>query len=143
MSQALRILVVDDERDIREGLKELLESEGYQVDTAVDGSDAIEKVRGLKYQIVITDIMMPHVSGIELLEKVKHISPFIEVIMITGYSTLERALECIEKGAISYIEKPFKEFDVILDRIGKAVGIIKDKREIMTAAMRKLKEKRE
>jgi DNA-binding NtrC family response regulator len=143
MAQDLKILVVDDERDIREGLKELLESEGYKVDTAVDGTDAIEKVRSLKYQIVITDIMMPKMSGIELLEKTKHISPFIEVIMITGYSTLERALECIEKGAISYIEKPFKEFDVIIERIKKAAGIIKDKREIMTAAMRKMKEKRE
>ncbi len=143
MAQDFRILVVDDEKDIREGLKDLLESEGYKVDTAVDGTDAIEKVKSLKYQIVLTDIMMPKMSGIELLEKTKHISPFIEVIMITGYSTLERALECIEKGAISYIEKPFKEFDVIIERIKKAAGIIKDKREIMTAAMKKMKEKRE
>jgi DNA-binding NtrC family response regulator len=138
----LNILVVDDEKDIREGLKDLLESEGYKVDTAIDGSDALEKLKGLKHHLIISDIMMPKMSGIELLEKIKAISPFIEVIIITGYSTLERTIECIEKGAISYIEKPFKDLSDITDKVKRASDIIREKREIMNAAIKKIKEKK-
>jgi|SRR3989338_9110451 len=141
--QDLNILIVDDEKDIREGLKNLLDSEGYNVDTAIDGTDALEKIKGLKYQLIISDIMMPRMSGIELLGKIKEISPFIEVIVITGYSTLERTLECIEKGAISYIEKPFKDLNDITDKVKRAAEIIKEKREIMNTAIKKIKEKRE
>ncbi len=140
--QDLNILIVDDEKDIREGLKNLLDSEGYNVDTAIDGTDALEKIKGLKYQLIISDIMMPRMSGIELLGKIKEISPFIEVIVITGYSTLERTLECIEKGAISYIEKPFKDLNDITDKVKRAAEIIKEKREIMNTAIKKIREKR-
>ncbi len=143
MAQDINILIVDDEKDIRDGLKDLLESEGYKVDTAIDGNDALEKAKGLKYQLIISDIMMPRLSGTELLGKLKAISPFIEVIIITGYSTLERTLECIEKGAISYIEKPFKDLSDITNKVKRAAEIINEKREIMNAAIRKFREKRE
>ena len=139
--QDLKILVVDDERDIRDGLKDLLERDEYKVDTAIDGNDALEKVKGLKYQLVISDIIMPRMSGIDLLEQIKSLSPFIEIIMITGHSTFERTLECIEKGAIGYIEKPFENLSDITNQVKRAAEIIKGKKKVMDAAIEKIRER--
>lgn len=139
--QDLNILVVDDEKEIRDGLKNLLERDDYKVDTAIDGDDALEKIKGLKYQLVISDIIMPKMSGIELLKKIKNLSPFIEVIIITGHSTFERTLECIEKGAIGYIEKPFENLSDITNQVKRAVEIINEKKKTMEAAIKKIREK--
>lgn len=100
------ILVIDDERSIRNILKEILELEGYQVDTATNGQEGFEKIQKQYYDLVICDIKMPIIDGIELLEKAKEYREDLQFIMISGHGTMETAIESTKKGAFDYIEKP-------------------------------------
>ncbi len=101
-----RILVVDDERSIRNTLKDILEYEKYEVDLAEDGNKAIEKVKGAEYDIVLCDIKMPGLDGIEVLERLHILTPDTPVVMISGHGNIDTAVESIKKGAFDYIEKP-------------------------------------
>jgi len=101
-----RILVVDDEEVIRELLSEILMDEGYEVDTAKEGNEAMEKIKRLPFELVITDIRMPGLNGMEILRETKKKNPSIEVIIITGYGTPEIEAEAIAQGASGYINKP-------------------------------------
>jgi two-component system, NtrC family, nitrogen regulation response regulator NtrX len=101
-----RILIVDDERAIRNTLKEILEYENHQVDEAVDGAEGWEKIRQGGYDILLSDIKMPKMDGTELLEKVMEQGIDCPVIMISGHGTIETAVECIKKGAYDFIAKP-------------------------------------
>jgi signal transduction histidine kinase len=101
------VLVIDDEQGIRDMLSFNLSQDGYVVLTAQNGEEGIQKVRENKIDIIITDIKMPVMDGITVLGKVKEINPEIEVIVATGYGTLETAIECMKKGACDYINKPF------------------------------------
>jgi DNA-binding NtrC family response regulator len=100
-----RILVVDDERAIRKTLREILEFEKYSVDEAQNGQEAIEKVQSNDYDVVLCDIKMPGIDGIEVLEKVQEQGE-TPVIMISGHGTIDTAVEAIKKGAFDYISKP-------------------------------------
>ncbi|HAW59247.1 MAG TPA: response regulator [Bacteroidales bacterium] len=100
-----RILVVDDERAIRKTLREILEYEKYSVDEAQNGQEAIEKVQSNDYDVVLCDIKMPGIDGIEVLEKVQEQGE-TPVIMISGHGTIDTAVEAIKKGAFDYISKP-------------------------------------
>ncbi|MDR1761862.1 MAG: response regulator, partial [Bacteroidales bacterium] len=101
------ILIVDDERAIRNTLKDILEVENYKVDTAEDGKQALEKVQNNKYDLVFTDIKMPNMDGTELLEAiVKERGGSLPVIMISGHATIDIAVDAIKKGAYDFIEKP-------------------------------------
>lgn len=108
-----RILVVDDEDEIRKILARILEKEGFEVIEASNGSTALEIVREQRVNIVLADLKMPGMSGMELLEAIKIIHPEIEVIMITGQGTIEDAVECLKKGAYDFITKPFKKVQII------------------------------
>ncbi len=108
-----RILVVDDEAGIRESLKKILVKEGFDVITASDGHKAFEIIRSEKIDLVITDIRMAGMDGVELLKVCKSVSPFIEVIMITGYASVDTAVESMKEGAYDYITKPFKKADIV------------------------------
>ncbi|MEA3221688.1 MAG: sigma-54 dependent transcriptional regulator [Thermodesulfobacteriota bacterium] len=108
-----RILVVDDEAGIRESLKKILVKEGFDVITASDGHKAFEIIRSEKIDLVITDIRMAGMDGVELLKVCKSVSPFIEVIMITGYASIDTAVESMKEGAYDYITKPFKKADIV------------------------------
>lgn len=101
-----RILVIDDERSIRNTLKDILEYEKYQVDLAEDGLKGIEKVKNAEYDIILCDIKMPGIDGIETLEKLVEITPDTPVVMISGHGNIDTAVESIKKGAFDYIEKP-------------------------------------
>ena len=108
-----RILVVDDELVIRDILCEFLALEGYEVDNVGDGDEAIEKLRIKQYDIVITDLKMPNVSGIELLEKISEENIDVITVIMTGFGTVETAIEAMKKGAYDYVLKPFKVEDVV------------------------------
>ncbi len=102
-----KILVIDDERSIRRTLKEILEYEDYIVDLAKDGAEGLELVTKNKYDIILCDIKMPKMDGIEVLEKISEISTTdAPVIMISGHGNVDTAVEAIKKGAFDFIEKP-------------------------------------
>lgn len=101
-----KILVIDDERSIRNTLKDILEYEKYDVDLAEDGIKALEKVKTAEYDIILCDIKMPGMDGIEVLEKLGEITPDTPVVMISGHGNIDTAVDSIKKGAFDYIEKP-------------------------------------
>jgi two-component system response regulator PilR (NtrC family) len=111
-----RILVVDDEQSMRNFLEIMLGREGYVVDLAANGNEAVEFVEKKIYDLVITDIIMPGPSGTEILKKVKEVNPATIVIMITAYASTESAVEAMKEGAYDYITKPFNvdEIKVII-----------------------------
>lgn len=101
-----RILVIDDERSIRNTLKDILEYEKYVVDVAEDGVKGLEKVKGGEYDIILCDIKMPAMDGIEVLEKLNEMGADMPVVMISGHGNIDTAVEAIKKGAYDFIEKP-------------------------------------
>jgi DNA-binding NtrC family response regulator len=101
-----KILVIDDERSIRNTLKDILEYEKYEVDLAEDGIKALEKVKTAEYDIILCDIKMPGMDGIEVLEKLGGFTPDTPVVMISGHGNIDTAVDSIKKGAFDYIEKP-------------------------------------
>ena len=105
--QEQSILVVDDEPDMRIALSHALSRSGYAVDCASSGFEALEKFKKDNYSMVITDMKMPEMTGMELLGKVKGMSPQVPVIMITAYGTINNAVEAMQEGASDYILKPF------------------------------------
>src|SRR4051812_40156660 len=117
-SPKARILVIDDEHTIRELLRNELGRQCYAVDVAVDGEEGIAKVRQEKYDIVISDIKMPRMDGMQALSEIKKISPETEVIMITGYATVENAVQAMKSGAYDFIQKPFnlEELSVLIEK---------------------------
>ena len=102
----MKILIVDDERAIRYSLKEILEMEGYQVDTAENGEEGLQKAEKEKFDAVFCDIKMPRMDGIELLSRLITDGVESPVIMISGHADIETAVDCIKKGAFDFIEKP-------------------------------------
>ncbi|CAM3253840.1 sigma-54-dependent transcriptional regulator [Rhodothermus bifroesti] len=100
------ILVVDDERSIRRTLREILEYEGYAVEEAVDGEEALQKVREGRYDLVLLDIKMPRRDGMEVLRTLSEQLPELPVVMISGHGTIETAVEATRLGAFDFIEKP-------------------------------------
>ena len=100
------ILLVDDEKAIRKTLKEILEYENYKVDEAEDGATALEKIQNNNYDVVLLDIKMPKMDGMEVLEKAKEHAPDTSFIMISGHGNIETAIEATKKGAFDFISKP-------------------------------------
>lgn len=100
------ILVVDDEAAIRRTLREILEYEDFAVDEAVDGHDAIEKVKASSYDLILLDVKMPKMDGLEVLSTISADQPEVPVIMISGHGTVETAVEATKLGAYDFIEKP-------------------------------------
>lgn len=114
-----KILLVDDEHYVVDSLRELLILEGYQVDTAGSGAEGIDKLESSRgngncYDLVLTDLIMPPLDGIRVLEKAREIDPGIIVIMMTGYATIESAVQSIRSGAYEYLLKPFLISDLML-----------------------------
>jgi DNA-binding response OmpR family regulator len=113
MNQKTRILCVDDEPAIRILLKSQLEQEGYQVDQAEDGDVAIEKFKGADFDIVLLDIRMPRVGGIDVLRHISESGKSTRVIMLTAVDDLSIALESVKLGANDYMTKPFDTEDLL------------------------------
>ena len=112
-----RLLIVDDEAEIRDMLSRHFRYLGFQVDTACDGIEAMEKLAEARTEVIISDIVMPRMNGVELLRAVRQQYPMIHTIMITGYMTLENALGCMRHGADTCVFKPLE------DRIGRGRGV--------------------
>jgi len=123
-----RILVVDDERAIRDLLAEALREAGHEVLTAAGGKEADEIVSGENVQIAICDIRMPEMDGLELLRRIRDVSPETVVILITAYASVETAVNALRSGAFDYILKPLI-FEDILARISRVDQFLKVKRE--------------
>ncbi len=100
------ILIIDDEKAIRKTLSEILSYEGYKMDEAGDGEEGLKKFREKDYDVILCDIKMPKMDGIEFLEKAKEANPDTPIIMISGHGTIETAVEAVKKGAYDYISKP-------------------------------------
>ncbi len=100
------ILVIDDEKAIRKALTEILSAEGYKTDEAADGEDGLKKFREKTYDVVICDIKMPKLDGIEFLQKAGEVNPDTPIIMISGHGNIETAVDAVKKGAFDYISKP-------------------------------------
>jgi two-component system response regulator PilR (NtrC family) len=130
-----RILIVEDEKSMREVLKILLEGERYEVVSASDGLEGLSYLANDIFDLVITDVKMPKVDGFELLKKTKEISPDTIVIMITAFGTTEAAIEAMKAGAYDYINKPFKidEIRLIVEkalekkRLSEEVSLLRKK----------------
>jgi len=128
MSNAASILVVEDERSMREFLQILLRRHAYEV-TAVDsGAEACALLGEREYDIVITDLSMPQVGGLEVLRRAKHLHPATEVVMITAFASAETAIEAMKAGAYDYLTKPFKVDEVLvtLDRALEKRRLVRD-----------------
>jgi len=100
------ILVIDDERSIRNVLRDILTNEGYTIDDAADGDEGFKKFSTNKYSLVICDIKMPKMDGLEFLEKATAINPDVPIIIISGHGNIETAVEAVKKGAFDFIAKP-------------------------------------
>jgi DNA-binding NtrC family response regulator len=109
-----RVLVVDDEKDICRALEFLLSREGYEVDTAQSGEAALRRVSKDDYDLVLTDLKMEGMDGIQLIERIKEVSPSTVLVLMTAYASVENAVDAMKKGAGDYIVKPFVNEDVKL-----------------------------
>ena len=108
------ILCVDDEEVILNSLRKILVLDGYSVDTVETGQEALGLIQIRDYDFVFTDLKMPAMSGTDVTKSVKHLRPDIDVVIITGFATVESAVECMKHGALDYIEKPFTEDELRL-----------------------------
>jgi signal transduction histidine kinase len=109
-----KILVVDDEQGLREGCRRVLERFGYQVEVAATGRDGLALAQSAEYGVVLLDVMMPDMSGIELLNEIHSRNEDVVCIIITGYATVELAVEAMKQGAYDFIAKPFSDDYLVL-----------------------------
>ncbi|MCB0569634.1 MAG: sigma-54-dependent Fis family transcriptional regulator [Phaeodactylibacter sp.] len=101
-----KLLIVDDEQNIRRTLKEILEFEQYEVDEASDGVECLARLKQQKYDVIILDIKMPKMDGMEALERIQILTPDTPVVMISGHANIDTAVEAVKKGAFDFISKP-------------------------------------
>ncbi len=121
--KSMDILLVEDERSIRITLRDDLESEGYNVSALSSGREALEEIRKKRYDCVITDVRLPGASGIDILKAAKARHPGTEVIVITGYGTIEQTVEAMKAGAYDYIQKPFPN-EVVVERVKRMARLM-------------------
>lgn len=120
----IRLLIVDDEAAIRSSLDRHFRLKGYSTDTAGNGREAADKLARKPYEVVISDIMMPEMDGIELLRLIRDEYPMTRVIMITGYVTLDNALACLRRGAETVIFKPLEDLAELDRGVETAVAFL-------------------
>ena len=114
-----RIMIVDDEESFAKTLAERLTIRDYDVTVSFNGNDALEKIKNLNFDVVILDVAMPEIDGIDALREIKKLKPLTEVIMLTGQATVETAIEGMKLGALDYLMKPC-ETEELAEKINKA-----------------------
>ena len=107
MGENARIIIIDDDKSIRQVLKTILEQEGYTVDTAETGKEAILKTNEKAYNLALIDMRLPDIEGIDLILKIKDTTPRMRKIIVTGYPTIQNAMEAVNRQADAFILKPF------------------------------------
>lgn len=120
MKEKFDILVIDDEQVVIDAAKKILLSEGYTVDTVSDAESGIERLQRFEYRMILTDLMLPRMSGMEFIGIVKKLNPQIVLVMITGYGTLDNAVASFSEGVFDYIPKPFS-LDELLGVVTRAI----------------------
>jgi two-component system NtrC family response regulator len=128
MGEKARILIVDDDENIRKVLTTILEDEGYVVEAVESCKKAIEKTKKSFYNLVLIDIRLPDVEGIEILTKMKDTLPKVRKVIITGYPTLQNAIEAVNRGADAYILKPF-DMEKVLQTIRNQLRMQEEERK--------------
>lgn len=107
-----KILVVDDDKEMRDNIVEVLDAADFEISSAEHGEDALEQMKKSTFDLVLLDLLMPGISGMEVLPLIKRESPSTQVIMVTAFSTVDNAVEAMRKGADDYLTKPFKINDL-------------------------------
>jgi DNA-binding NtrC family response regulator len=128
MRKKARVLIVDDEDIVRESLRDWLDGVGYKVETAESGEEALRIIRKKKIKIMIADLVMPGMNGIELMNKAKTIVPTISTVIITAHATIQSAIVAIREGAHEYIEKPFcpEKVELLIDKLVEHQDLIEE-----------------
>lgn len=108
-----RILVADDDAVIREGLRRILTAEGYEVETVSNGRAALERLDQKRFKLLVTDLKMPGMSGLEVLTSIRTCQPELPVVLITGYAAIDNAVEAMKNGATDYLSKPFSNEEIV------------------------------
>ena len=106
------ILVVDDEITVCKSIRSALVQENYDIDLALSGEEALQKEQVKRYDVMIVDLMMPGISGLDLLRSIKTTNPSVQVIMVTGYPTMKNTLQAMQIGAFDFLPKPFLPADL-------------------------------
>lgn len=124
----LKILIIDDDKRLLSSLKSFLMEENPQVTTCQNGLEAIQKLRQDNYDLVITDLMLPGADGFEILKEARKIHPDTLVVLITGYASLESAIQAIREGAYDYIAKPFKleEIRILIHNASERIHLARE-----------------
>ncbi len=131
-NDAFRILIVDDNREIRTILEEYLKEEGYVAEGAGDGENALAKHAEEPYDLIITDLNMPGMTGIELIKEIAKTGGTTEFIIITGYASLDTAIEAVKAGAYDYLVKPFRieELKVVIKNAKDKITLQKANKQL-------------
>ena len=136
MADSINILVVDDEKGIREGCRRILMSEGYSVEVAQNGDEGLKLVTTKPFDLILVDLMMPVMGGLEMMEEVRKLDPEIIMIVITGFATIETAVDAMKHGAYDYMPKPFAP-----DQVTAVVNRGLEKRRLSLQAQRLMEER--
>jgi two-component system, NtrC family, response regulator PilR len=131
-NESFQILIVDDNNELRKILEESLKHEGTLVVGAGDGKEALERFQEMHFDLIITDLMMPEVTGMELIRTIREQNDMTEFIIITGYASLDSAMDAIKIGAFDYIVKPFRmeELKVVVRNARDKVALRKINQEL-------------
>lgn len=131
--QSIRCVIVDDDRAVGALLAELVGRDNVAVETFTDSRKAIEAIGENPADIVITDLMMPGVDGLEVLSHAKQTNPDVVVIIVTGHGTLESAIEAIKEGAYNYIRKPFKlqEMEICFNNAADKIRLVRENKHLL------------
>ncbi len=129
----LRILIAEDEKNIGDLLVELLSQEGREITVVHDGLEAVRKLRKEPFDLLITDLMMPEINGMEVLRQAKKFHPQILAIIITGYASLETAIQAVKEGAYDYLRKPFRldELKISVDNACEKILLMRENQMLL------------
>ncbi len=128
MDKNVRILIVDDDESIRKTMKAILEDEGYQVDFADSGKEAVQKTNNAAYNLALLDIRLPDMDGVELLKLMKDSVPRTRKIMVTGYPSMQNAISAVNKNADAYLVKPV-DVEKLLDTVKEQLQLQEEERK--------------